>query len=115
MLPELARRRRVQASRTGSELGARLLRRHVGRAGSLAGLRQRDPFRVVERLARPNMAGAVRLATSWPSIQSALCGGAGTLAVCGVHRRPTMRSSGPRGQAMVFPDVVSARGRLTRR
>jgi hypothetical protein len=32
-------------------------------------------------------------------------------------RRPklTMRSSGPRGQAVVFPDVVSARGRLTRR
>jgi hypothetical protein len=26
-----------------------------------------------------------------------------------------MRSSGPRGQAIVFPDVVSARGRLTRR
>jgi hypothetical protein len=26
-----------------------------------------------------------------------------------------MRSSGPRGQAMVFPDVWSARGRLTRR
>jgi hypothetical protein len=29
--------------------------------------------------------------------------------------RLTMRSSGPRGQAIVFPDVVSARGRLTRR
>jgi hypothetical protein len=28
---------------------------------------------------------------------------------------PTMRSSGPRGEAIVFPDVVSARGRLTRR
>jgi len=27
----------------------------------------------------------------------------------------TMRSSGPRGEAIVFPDVVSARGRLTRR
>jgi hypothetical protein len=26
-----------------------------------------------------------------------------------------MRSSGPRGEAIVFPDVVSARGRLTRR
>jgi hypothetical protein len=26
-----------------------------------------------------------------------------------------MRSSGPRGQAMVFPDVISTRGRLTRR
>jgi len=26
-----------------------------------------------------------------------------------------MRSSGPRGQAMVFPDALSARGRLTRR
>jgi hypothetical protein len=33
------------------------------------------------------------------------------------HRRRilTMRSSGPRGQAIVFTDVVSARGRLTRR
>ena len=30
-------------------------------------------------------------------------------------RKLTMRSSGPRGQAMVFPDVLSARGRLTRR
>ena len=28
---------------------------------------------------------------------------------------PTMRSSGPRGEAIVFPDVQSARGRLTRR
>jgi hypothetical protein len=27
----------------------------------------------------------------------------------------TMRSSGPRGQAMVFPDALSARFRLTRR
>jgi hypothetical protein len=29
--------------------------------------------------------------------------------------RPTMRSSGPRGESIVFPDVLSARGRLTRR
>jgi hypothetical protein len=27
----------------------------------------------------------------------------------------TMRSSGPRGEAIVFPGVISARGRLTRR
>jgi hypothetical protein len=27
----------------------------------------------------------------------------------------TMRSSGPRGEAIVFPDNLSARGRLTRR
>jgi hypothetical protein len=26
-----------------------------------------------------------------------------------------MRSSGPRGEAIVFPDALSARGRLTRR
>jgi len=36
--------------------------------------------------------------------------------VCSVRRcRPTMRSSGQRGQAMVFPDIPSARCRLTRR
>lgn len=29
--------------------------------------------------------------------------------------RLTVRSSGPRGQALVFPEVVSARGRSTRR
>jgi hypothetical protein len=27
----------------------------------------------------------------------------------------TMRSSGPRGRAIVFSDILSARGRLTRR
>jgi hypothetical protein len=27
----------------------------------------------------------------------------------------TMRSSGPRGEVSMFPDVLSARGRLTRR
>jgi hypothetical protein len=26
-----------------------------------------------------------------------------------------MRSSGPRGESIVFPDILSARGRLTRR
>jgi hypothetical protein len=29
--------------------------------------------------------------------------------------RPTMRSSGPRGHSIVFPVILSARGRLTRR
>ena len=31
------------------------------------------------------------------------------------RRNLTMRSSGPRGGASMFPDVLSARGRLTRR
>jgi hypothetical protein len=32
-----------------------------------------------------------------------------------MHLSLTRRSSGPRGEAIVFPDVLSARGRLTRR
>jgi hypothetical protein len=36
---------------------------------------------------------------------------------CMASRRPhlTRRSSGPRGQSIVFPAILSARGRLTRR
>ena len=39
----------------------------------------------------------------------------GVLAVASACCNLTMRSSGPRGQAVVFPDILSARGRLTRR
>jgi hypothetical protein len=59
--------------------------------------------------------GALRRATLDASVQSPLRRCAGNLEVSGTHRHPTMRSSGPRGQDMVFPDVASARGRLTRR
>jgi hypothetical protein len=115
MLSGLAHCRRVQKSRVDLAVSARLLRGSSDFTWLHTGLPQGSRRRVVEALARLSLYGSVRLATLARSIQSSLRGGAGTLRVRGVHRRPTMRSSGPRGHSRMFPDVLSARGRLTRR
>jgi hypothetical protein len=79
------------------------------------GLSQDSALLPTREVPGPLPRGAVWHATIAALVQRSLCPGHGMLGVRGVHRRPTMRSSGPRGQAMVFPDVLSARGRLTRR
>jgi hypothetical protein len=115
MHPELAHRRRVHARFFHPAFGARLPLVNVKSSGAQAGSVQASGCRVDDASAPSCRSGPVRLATLGASIQSPLRRHAGKLEGGGTHRHPTMRSSGPRGEAIVFPDVVSARGRLTRR
>jgi hypothetical protein len=50
----------------------------------------------------------------FPRRPSALTG-IGVRSICSSRTNLTRRSSGPRGESIVFPDTLSARGRLTRR
>jgi hypothetical protein len=115
MHPELAQRRRVRPQFLHPAFDARLPLVNVKSSGAQAGSVQASSCRVDDASAPLCRPGSVRLATLGASIQSPLRGRAGGLELRGTHRHPTMRSSGPRGQAMVFPGVRSARGRLTRR
>jgi hypothetical protein len=115
MLPELAHRRRVHHQFSHFAFGARLLSVNVTSFGAQAGSAQGSGRRAEDAPAPSCHQGSVRLATFAASIQSPLRGHTGMLEGSGTHRHPTMRSSGPRGQATVFPDMLSARGRLTRR
>jgi hypothetical protein len=115
MHSELAQRRRVHPQSSDPASGARLPLVNVKSSGAQAGSAQGSGCRAEDAPAPSCHPRSVRLATFAASIQSPLRGHAGMLEFRGTHRHPTMRSSGPRGQAMVFPDVVSARGRLTRR
>jgi hypothetical protein len=115
MHPELAHRRRVHQLSSAPAFRARLPSVCVKSSGAQAGSVPEFGCRAEDASAPSRPPGSVRLATFAAGIQSLLCVHAGRLEFRGTHRHPTMRSSGPRGQTMVFPVVISARGRLTRR
>jgi hypothetical protein len=115
MHPELAQRRRVHPQFFHPAFGARLPSVNVKSFRAQAGSVQGSGRRAEDASAPSCHPGSVRLASFAATIQSSLRRHAGELELRGTHRHPAMRSSGPRGQSIVFPDTKSARGRLTRR
>jgi hypothetical protein len=96
--------------------GAPVGRRPIGRPGAWRSVRAFGVgcrFRGQGGSVRSLVGSCFACSGSGAHFRSVEYPGAALLALRSPHL--TMRSSGPRGHAIVFPAVVSARGRLTRR